>query len=93
MLDGIISYNWASLRQMLSCLRLSDEGFITTNTYGDGVIRMDKELPNGDRLYTFIKPDGSHRPPRCWEVTVEELRKRDVPEVVITAWGDPVCTN
>jgi hypothetical protein len=58
------SFTWATI---VAFGQLADEGFVATNIYNDGVIRMERELANGDHLYTFIGPTGDYRPPRCWE--------------------------
>ena len=49
------------------------EGFAATDAYCDGCIRFERPLANGDTLYTFLKPDGSHRVPRVWEAELDRI--------------------
>lgn len=58
-----------------SCSILSAEGFAASNLYADGVVRMERKLPNGDTLYTFVSADGSHKKVGVWEETLERLAK------------------
>jgi hypothetical protein len=64
-----------SVAQQMAVTELRLGGFTITNTYLDGAIRMGRELPNGDELFTFVGPDGSFRPPRVLADVIEALQR------------------
>lgn len=49
-----------------SVVMLAQRGFLATHTYGDGVVRMAKAMPNGDESVAWVDAGGMKRAPHLY---------------------------
>lgn len=56
--------------------KLAELGWIVTNSYADGVVRMEKD-GDGGKVCTFVRSNGTLSTAKSWPTTVATMSLRE----------------